>query len=129
MKRTILAAVMGVFAAGGAMAADPAIGMWKTQPDDGAYAYVKMSQCGTAICGTIERTFKGADEYKSENIGKKLVIDMKPDGKGNYAGQVWRPSNQKIYTGKMTVSGNALNLSGCVAGGLLCSKQTWSRIQ
>ncbi len=129
MKRTILAAVMSFMAAGTAMAADPAIGMWKTQVDDGAYAYVKMSPCGAAICGTIERTFKGTEEYKSENIGKKLVRDMSPDGKGNYAGKVWRPSNQKVYIGKMTVSDNALKLSGCVAGGLLCSKQTWSRIQ
>ncbi len=111
------------------MAADPAVGLWKTQPDDGAYAYVKIDPCGAAVCGKIQRTFKGADEYNSENIGKTLVIDMKPDGQGNYAGQVWRPSNQKIYTGKMSVSGNTLNLSGCVAGGLLCSKQTWSRLQ
>jgi uncharacterized protein (DUF2147 family) len=129
MKRTILAAVIGVMTAGAAMAADPAFGVWKTQPDDGAYAHVKMSQCGTAICGTIQRTFNDTGEYKSENIGKQLVISMSPDGQGNYAGKVWRPSNNKIYIGKMTVSGNDLKLSGCIAGGLLCSKQDWSRIQ
>jgi uncharacterized protein (DUF2147 family) len=129
MKRTILAAVIGVMTAGAAMAADPAFGVWKTQPDDGAYANVKMSQCGTAICGTIQRTFNDTGEYKSENIGKQLVISMSPDGQGNYAGKVWRPSNNKIYIGKMTVSGNDLKLSGCIAGGLLCSKQDWSRIQ
>lgn len=129
MKRTIIAAIVGIGFAGTAMAADPAVGVWKTQPDDGAYAHVKMTPCGGAICGTIQRTFNASGEYKSENIGKHLVIDMKPDGSGKYAGKVWRPSNNKIYIGKMTVAGNSLKLSGCVAGGLLCSKQDWQRVQ
>ena len=129
MKRTIIAAIVGIGFAGTAMAADPAVGVWKTQPDDGAYAQVKMTPCGGAICGTIQRTFNASGEYKSENIGKQLVIDMKPDGSGKYAGKVWRPSNNKIYIGKMSVAGNSLKLSGCVAGGLLCSKQDWQRVQ
>ena len=129
MKRTIIAAIVGIGFAGTSMAADPAVGVWKTQPDDGAYAHVKMTPCGGAICGTIQRTFNASGEYKSENIGKQLVIDMKPDGSGKYAGKVWRPSNNKIYIGKMTVAGNSLKLSGCVAGGLLCSKQDWQRVQ
>ena len=129
MKRTIIAAIVGIGFAGTAMAADPAVGVWKTQPDDGAYAHVKMTPCGGAICGTIQRTFNASGEYKSENIGKQLVIEMKPDGSGKYAGKVWRPSNNKIYGGKMTVAGNSLKLSGCVAGGLLCSKQDWQRVQ
>ncbi|MCF7748404.1 DUF2147 domain-containing protein [Sulfitobacter sp. M39] len=129
MKRTIFAAIVGMGFAGTAMAADPAVGVWKTQPDDGAYAHVKMTPCGGAVCGTIQRTFNASGEYKSENIGKQLVIDMKPDGSGKYAGKVWRPSNNKIYIGKMTVAGNSLKLSGCVAGGLLCSKQDWQRVQ
>ena len=129
MKRTIIAAIVGIGFAGTAMAADPAVGVWKTQPDDGAYAHVKMTPCGGAICGTIQRTFNASGEYKSENIGKQLVIDMKPDGSGKYAGKVWRPSNNKIYIGKMTVAGNSLKLAGCVAGGLLCSKQDWQRVQ
>lgn len=129
MKRTILAALLTVASAGAAFAADPAIGTWKTQPDDGAYAHVKMSPCGPAVCGTIMRTFNDTGEYKSENIGKQLVISMVPDGKGNYAGKVWRPSNKKIYIGKMNVAGDSLKLSGCVAGGLLCSKQQWSRLK
>jgi uncharacterized protein (DUF2147 family) len=129
MKTTIAAALMGLGFAGAALAADPALGTWQTQADDGAYAHVDMTQCGTAVCGTIARTFNASGEYKSPNLGKQLVISMQPDGAGNYAGKVWRPSNNKIYIGKMDVSGNTLKLSGCVAGGLICSKQTWSRIK
>lgn len=128
MKTILMAAVATVTLGLGAASADPALGTWKTAVDDGAYAYVEMSKCGSNVCGKIARTFNDSGEYASENIGKTLVIDMKADGSGNYAGKVWRPSNNKIYIGKMVVKGNGLKLSGCVAGGLICSKQSWSRI-
>ncbi|MEL7090383.1 MAG: DUF2147 domain-containing protein [Pseudomonadota bacterium] len=127
MKKLLAAAAMGVMAASAAMA-DPVLGTWKTQPDDGSYAHITMASCGAAICGKIARTFNDSGEYQSENIGKTLVIDMTPAGGGKYEGQVWRPSNNKIYIGKMTLNGNSLALRGCVAGGLICSKQTWSRV-
>ena len=117
-----------IFAAGAAMA-DPVEGVWQTQEDDGAYAHVTMAPCGPNFCGTITRTFKDGAEYQSENIGKTLVIDMAPQGDGNYDGQVWRPSNNKTYTGNITLSGDSMKLAGCVAGGLICSKQTWTRVQ
>ncbi|KZX92250.1 MULTISPECIES: DUF2147 domain-containing protein [unclassified Sulfitobacter] len=129
MKQFFAVALLGLGLTGAAHAADPAVGTWQTQVDDGAYAHVKMAPCGGAICGTIARTFNDSGEYKSPNIGKTLVIDMKPQGGGKYAGKVWRPSNGKIYIGKMDVSGKSLKLSGCVAGGLICSKQTWARLK
>ncbi|SMX29017.1 hypothetical protein TRP8649_03147 [Pelagimonas phthalicica] len=127
MKKLALAAALTLIA--GTAAADPAEGVWKTQPDDGAYAHVKLSKCGNNICGTIVRTFNGSGEYDSDNKGKQLVRNMKPMGGGAYEGKVWRPSNNKIYLGKMQLSGNSLKLKGCVAGGLLCSSQTWKRVK
>ena len=126
MKTTILAAVLALTA--GMAAADPIEGMWKTQPDDGSYALVKIGPCGANFCGTIQRTFNEQGEYKSPNIGKKIVIDMAPKGDGAYEGQVWRPSNDKIYIGKIALSGKAMKLSGCVAGGLFCKAQSWSKL-
>jgi uncharacterized protein (DUF2147 family) len=127
MKRFAFAAVAVMMSAGTGMA-DPALGTWKTEVDDGAYAHVKMQECGSNICGTIARTFKDGSEYRSENIGKMLVRNMEPQGNGRYKGRVWRPSNNKVYIGKMDVTGNSLKLRGCVAGGLICAKQTWSKI-
>ena len=127
MKPTILGAALALALAAPAFA-DPVLGTWKTQPDDGAYAHVEMAPCGPNICGKIARTFNDSGEYASPNIGKTLVIDMAPQGNGSYEGQVWRPSNDKIYIGKMELNGNSLALRGCVAGGLICSKQTWNRV-
>lgn len=126
MKLAIAATLMLL---GGPALADPVHGLWQTQPDDGAYAHVQMAPCGAATCGVIKRTFNATGEYKSPNLGKKLVIDMVPGGGGKYAGQVWRPSNDKVYVGKIELTGDSLKLAGCVAGGLICSKQTWTRVK
>lgn len=128
--RAFAAATAAAITAFGAPAfADPVLGTWKTQPDDGAYAHVVMAPCGQAICGKIAKTFNAGGEFKSANIGKTLVINMVPQGSGKYAGQVWRPSNDKVYTGKIALSGDTLDLAGCVAGGLICSSQTWTRLK
>jgi uncharacterized protein (DUF2147 family) len=112
----------------GAAAADPVEGVWKTEVDDGAYAYITMRPCGGDICGVINRTFNASGEFKSENIGKPLVWDMTPAGGGSYSdGKIWQPSTGKVYKSKMALSGNTLNVSGCV--GPFCKKQTWSRVQ
>lgn len=118
-----------IFALGAPVFADPLAGVWKTEVDDGAYAHINIAKCGANLCGKIARTFNSDGEFQSENIGKKLVIDMAPNGAGHYSGSVWRPSNNKIYIGKIALNGNSLLLKGCVAGGLLCSKQTWSRVK
>lgn len=128
MKKLALMTAGALMAAGTAFA-EPALGTWKTEVDDGAYAHVQIAKCGSAVCGTIVRTFNASGEYNSPNKGKQLVRSMTPKGGGAYEGKVWRPSNDKIYIGKMQVSGNKLTLKGCVAGGLLCASQKWSRVK
>lgn len=127
MKKLILAAALGLGFAGAAFA-DPAEGVWKTQVDDGSYAHVTISPCGANLCGVISRTFNSGGEYKSGNIGKQLVWDMKPQGGGSYRkGKIWQPSTDKVYSSKMSLKGDVLNVSGCV--GPICKKQTWNRVK
>jgi len=116
-----------ILAAGTAMA-DPIEGIWQTQPDKGAYGHVMIQPCGANFCGKIVRSFKDGAEFNSPNNGKMIVIDMAPQGGGKYEGKVFRPSNGKTYLGKISVNGNAMKMSGCVAGGLICSKQNWTRV-
>lgn len=129
MKKTLLAAAISALGLTGAAMADPSHGVWQTEVDDGNFAYVTLAACGSAVCGTISRTFNDTGEYQSENIGRQIVIDMVPQGDGTYAGSVWRPSNDRIYIGRMSLSGNAITLRGCVAGGLICARQNWVRVQ
>lgn len=129
MKQLILAAAAAFGLAGAASAQDAAIGTWQTEVDDGAFAYITIAPCGAAVCGSIARTFNSEGEYQSPNLGRQIVIDMAPNGDGFYNGQVWRPSNDRIYVGKMDIAGDALRLRGCVAGGLICASQNWVRIE
>ncbi|WP_298567623.1 DUF2147 domain-containing protein [uncultured Aliiroseovarius sp.] len=127
MKRMVMALALSVGMAAPALA-DAVEGVWKTQVDDGAYAHVTVSQCGAALCGVISRTFNASGEYKSENIGKKLVWDMQPNGGGKYSGgKIWQPSTGKVYKSKMQMSGESLKVSGCV--GPICKKQSWTRVK
>lgn len=127
MKNRIMTALF-LAVLGSTVCADPIEGTWQTEADDGAYALIGIAPCGANFCGKIERTFQAGEEYPSQNIGKTLVINMAPQGAGKYKGQVWRPSNDKVYLGKITLQGDSMRLSGCVAGGLICSKQTWARV-
>ena len=129
MKKNLIALTLATAMITSGPWADPAEGIWQTEVDDGSYAHIAVTPCGPAFCGVIARTFKDTGEYKSPNLGKKLVIDMVPQGGGEYKGEVWRPSNDKIYIGKMTVNGNKLDLAGCVLGGLICASQHWTRLQ
>lgn len=127
MRNVLILAGAGLFATGAALA-DPALGVWKTEVDDGAYAHVQISPCGENVCGTIMKSFNEDGEYTSPNKGKQIVRAMRPKGNGAYEGEVWRPANDKIYIGKMQVSGKNLTLKGCVAGGLFCASQKWTKV-
>jgi uncharacterized protein (DUF2147 family) len=131
MKVRILALAIAIGGAGAA-SADPAHGVWQTEPDEGAFAHVTLGPCANpqAVCGTITRTYRdGGQPYQSDTIGRQIVIDMVPEGGGRYEGQVWRPSNDRVYLGRMEVEGDRMQLRGCVAGGLFCASQTWVRVQ
>lgn len=128
MKRFILTTIAATLFAGLA-AADPIEGVWQTQPDDGAYAHVTIAPCGAGYCGTITNTFNAQGEFASPNRGRQIVSEMVPRGNGEYEGRVWRPSNDKVYLGKIRLNGDQMALRGCIAGGLICAKQDWVRVR
>ncbi|MEM8850463.1 MAG: DUF2147 domain-containing protein [Pseudomonadota bacterium] len=108
--------------------ADPIEGVWQTEVDDGAYAHVTIAPCGANYCGVITQSFNASGAYDSPNTGRQIVRDMAPRGGGAYEGRVWRPSNDKVYIGKIQLNGNQMALRGCVAGGLLCARQNWVKV-
>ncbi len=131
MKKTLLAAAAAVVCATAAMA-DPVAGTWKTAPGDtGGYLHVAIAPCGGAICGTIKEAYdkNGKVSPGYEHKGKKMLWDMKADGGGAYSGgKIWAPDSDKTYKSKMKLSGSKLNVKGCVAGGMICRGQDWTRI-
>lgn len=129
MKTIIIAAVLAVF--GSAALADPVLGIWQTRKDDnGNFGYVEIKPCGPAVCGTLIKAFNGeGKEIKSDNVGKRIVWDMKAGANGYYSGgKIYSPDRDKTYNGDMTLAGNDLSVRGCVLG--ICRDGgTWKRVK
>ena len=126
MRKYLIAATATLLLAAPVLA-DPVHGNWRSAPgDDGVYLHVRISACGNRICGKITKVIGKANPT---SLGKSIIKNMKADGKGVYSGgTIWAPDRDKTYKSKMKLSGNKLKVSGCIAGGLICRGQTWTRL-
>ncbi|MEZ5796410.1 MAG: DUF2147 domain-containing protein [Paracoccaceae bacterium] len=129
MKTLALAAVLALF--GTAALADPVEGIWQTRKDDnGNYGHVQIKPCGSAFCGTLIKAFDGkGNEIDTPNVGRKIVWDMVAYADGVYDdGKVYSPDRDKTYNSEMKLSGNSLQVFGCVLG--ICRDGgTWKRVK
>ena len=65
---------------------------------------------------------------KSGKYAGKTIGSLKAAGDNKYAGSITDPANDKTYSGKATLSGTSLKMSGCVLGGLICKSQIWHKL-
>ena len=147
-SRTAAAAIVAgsiaamVFWSDGAFAADP-IGTWYTA---GNRSQVRIAHCGGgALCGGIvwlkdpndPKTAKPWTDINNPDpakrtrplIGVRIVLDLTPSSAPDkWQGQVYNADDGRTYSGYLTMTGaNALELKGCVFGGLICKSETWTR--
>lgn len=97
-------------------------GTWQRETGE---SRVRFAKCGEAICGTVV-WLKNPAESKSK-VGQRVFFDMVPSGTNAWTGKAFNPEDGKTYSGKMTLSGNALTTAGCVAGGWICRSVNWAR--
>lgn len=126
-----LFALTAVLAASATTAfADPS-GTWRTEEGEtGGYAVVTIGECSDGsgnYCGTI------IDIVNNENkssIGSPIITGMEDRGNGRYrGGQIWAPDQDQWYNSRMNLeSDGTLSVYGCVAGGLICRGQEWTRM-
>lgn len=127
MRTITLAAALAL--AGAAAMADPVLGTWRTQPDDaGNFGLVELAPCSGKVCGTLVRSYDASGTpLSSPNNGRRIVDGMSPNGGGAYSGgTIYAPDRDKTYRSKMSLSGDRLEVSGCV--GPFCRSQVWSRV-
>jgi uncharacterized protein (DUF2147 family) len=113
MFREMSLALAATLILAGAASADPIEGNWKTQAGETA---------AISGNGTFSITLKSG-KYAGKTIGS-----LKASGDGKYAGNITDPASDKTYSGKATLSGASLKMSGCVLGGLFCKSQTWRKL-
>ncbi|WP_185804313.1 DUF2147 domain-containing protein [Pontivivens nitratireducens] len=131
MKKIILATAL-VLAAPLAAQAQDINGMWQSEPGEtGSYVTVAIDNCAAntaQTCGTITGVFEADGSAGDQAIvGKPIIWDMQPTNPGNWAqGTIWAPDQDKTYDSKMSLSGNTLEVSGCVL--FICRSQNWTRM-
>ena len=111
--RLSMAVAAGIVTLGMAHA-DPIEGDWKTEKGSTA----GISACGGSFCIKLK-----SGTHAGKSIGK-----LKADGANGYSGKITDPETDKTYSGKATLSGSSLKMSGCVLGGLICRSQKWNKL-
>lgn len=109
----ISALLPGLLYASSAMAADAIQGNWTTESGETA----SIAPCGSGnFCITLK-----TGSYAGKKIGTLA------NSGGVYKGKITDPSDDKTYSGKASISGATLKMSGCVLAGLICRSQNWKK--
>lgn len=97
---------------------------------------VRIAKCGSAFCGTIVAVQGEAKDVNNPDpqlrtrnlVGVQMISNIQPAGEA-FTGSLYNYKEGKTYTGKMNFKGgNAMQLSGCILGGLICRSQTWTKV-
>ncbi|WCE03301.1 DUF2147 domain-containing protein [Pseudoxanthomonas sp. JBR18] len=145
MRKTILMLSMLALAsaASSALAADGAIGRWKTIDDKtgDTKSIVEITKATDgSLTGKVVEILKSdhgpnptCDQCTGERKGKPIkgmtiLWGLTPDGTNEWAGgTIMDPANGKTYKSKMELQpgGTKLDVSGCIM--FICRAQTWVR--
>lgn len=112
-KRLMATTLLALPLFSGLAMADDIEGMWK-RPNG---ILVSVHKCGPEFCVTA-----ASGTHKGESAGK-----MAAAGGGKYVGTITDLEAAKTYSGKGTLIGDSLTMSGCVLGGLFCKGESWAR--
>lgn len=123
----LVAATFMVLGAAPAFAGDPS-GVWASEKnDEGKWINVTIAPCGPQVCGTITKVHGGDTSVE----GKQMIKGMNKYGDNRWDdGEIWAPDDKEWYDAKMELTSDTqLSVSGCVAFGLICRSQTWTKVQ
>lgn len=116
-------------------------GIWLTQAGD---ARIRISHCGTGLCGTIvwlkvpidpatgipQVDDKNPDHSLAKRpvIGINIFSEMRSVSDNKWSGTVYNPDDGKSYSSEVILADpRKLELRGCVMS-LLCGGETWTKI-
>lgn len=121
-----------------ALAADPAVGRWKTYDEETGkprlIVDVYEAKGGTIAAKVVDTLFAPnatctacTGAAKNKPIKDMVIVwSLKPDGAAYSGGTVLKLANGKTYKSKAELlSPNKLQVSGCL--GFICKHQEWTR--
>ncbi|BCG87091.1 hypothetical protein MesoLj113c_32010 [Mesorhizobium sp. 113-3-9] len=113
MKLPRLSVLLAMVMAPGLAWADPIEGEWVTM--DGI-SIAAIHGCSDRFCIVMK-----SGDWPGKEIGR-----LKASGKGIYSGTVTDPRDEREYSGRATLKGNSLKLTGCALK-IFCQTEIWSR--
>jgi len=102
---------------------------------------VRLVPCGGNLCGQIVAMKKPLDKKGRPKrdkhnpnpslrdrpvIGLTIMANMKADGDGKWAGEIYNPDDGNTYASYMKLDGGRMKVKGCVA--FICEKITFERV-
>ena len=144
VSRKLMFAIAAFFLGLGQIWAETAngpAGIWLTQAGD---AKVRVSHCGTGLCGTIvwlkapidpatgkpQVDDKNADRSLAKRpvIGINIFSGMRSVTNNKWSGTIYNADDGKSYSSDVIVAGpRKLEVRGCVMS-VLCGGETWTKI-
>ncbi|MEM9099688.1 MAG: DUF2147 domain-containing protein [Pseudomonadota bacterium] len=127
---TTFSGVAFASAFGAAATANEVSGVWLTEPrSNGAYISVQIFPCQInpeQRCGKVVGAHGGA---RPDLIGEPILRGlMRNEEDGWTDGKIISPkSGDEYHSNIRLVDADTLEVEGCVAGGLICSGQEWTR--
>jgi uncharacterized protein (DUF2147 family) len=109
-------------------------GTWQSQS---GITRVKVTPCGAGLCANVvwqqnpSKDVHNPDPSKRDRpvVGLQLVSNMKPVGDGEWSGSIYNYEDGQTYQGKVKVNNaNAIEIGGCVMGGMICQSKTWTKV-
>jgi uncharacterized protein (DUF2147 family) len=121
---------------GAAKAGDPA-GLWRSETGLSRY---QVRHCGQGICVKIVWIVEGPEVRDVNNpdpskrsrrvMGIDIASNFVPERPHRWTGSLYNFKNGQAYQGWAGLVGpNTLTVAGCVLAGVICIRQTLSRIQ
>ncbi len=133
MRSTLFAIAATLTIAAMPVLAQDANGTWLTESGE---TRIRIAPCGGNYCGNVVWQKTPGKDVNNPDASKQnrpvvgiTMFTGKKSGDGEWTGQLYNFQDGKTYTGKLKLSNpNALTLSGCIMGGIICRSQTWTRV-
>jgi uncharacterized protein (DUF2147 family) len=123
-RTTWLLGFFSALALTGIAHANEAVGTWQ-RPSTGTQ--VQFYDCSGKLCAKIVGV---KDDAKKSTVGTVIMKGAAKSGEGEWKGDLLNTDNGQTYSGVVKLEGpRALSLKGCVAGGLICTGETWTKIK
>lgn len=128
--KSIIFATLAVLAATPALGAPGLQGKW-TNPSRSIT--VKIGPCGPSACGRViaasaKARADAAEAGTDPLVGVEILSGIAQAGNGRWRADIFVPDQNIRAAGDITMTGpNSMSVRGCVAGGLICKEQLWTR--